>query len=81
LIPKGLVEQTSHRLLFRLLLSPANSWLSRFCPSSIERETWFGAKCAYVIVVLFSSPEELAEKVRAVQYIAADELLPVVYSQ
>jgi len=28
---------------------------------------------------MFSSPEELAEKLRAVQYIVADELLPVIY--
>jgi MoxR-like ATPase len=28
---------------------------------------------------MFSSPEELAEKLRTVQYIIADELLPVVY--
>ena len=28
---------------------------------------------------MFSSPEELAEKLRAVHYVIADELLPVVY--
>ena len=28
---------------------------------------------------MFSSPEELSEKLRAVQYIVADELLPVIY--
>ncbi len=28
---------------------------------------------------MFSSPAELAEKLRAVQYVVADELLPVIY--
>ena len=28
---------------------------------------------------MFSSPEELAGKLRSVHYIAADELLPVIY--
>jgi len=28
---------------------------------------------------VFSSPEEVAQKLRAIQYLVADELLPVVY--